>query len=465
MTQPNIMYFSDDFQQSMFALMLNDGDFCYKCCTLLKPEYFANQYYAKIFETIAALQKKIEGGPSPMMLFNELLKVKEDEKPPYLALFKKIIEPQQPRNYDYVRDQLEYFVKRSVVWQLNKKLVDSKAQDPDALFQMAMKHFEQLQSVTFQEDSTITLKNLSLFLERNAQQANQLLPLGLPNIDRELGGGIPKGTLTTAIGGTNVGKSIFLHNLASEWIQRGLRVLVINLEGVKAQPLLRIVARSTNIPYMKLRFNELDQHQKERIAIFEHEHSEFLQVKHIEEPNYSVEDLYAYCRDKKQKWGFDALIVDYGQLLNTKSKQEGLRHVQSFVHRSLASMAVALDAAVVTVAQGTRDTQDKNSKGNSLLRMNDISECFEICRVSAQVLTINRSELDEQKERCRLLLDKQRDGKKGVIEICKTNFSTASLYGPAEKGLGFLNPDQYIEEEFGSMQALGQPATAEKTVQ
>lgn len=458
-------HFDDAFQQSMFALMLNDSDFCYKCCALLKPEYFANAYYAHIFNTIKSLQDKMEGGPSPMMLFNEMLKIKEDEKPPYLALFKKIIEPQQPRNFDYIRDQLEHFVKRSVVWQLNKKLVDSKAQDPDALYQLAMKHFEQIQNVTFQEDSTLTPKNLGLFLEMNARQNGQLLPLGLPNIDRELGGGIPRGTLTTAIGGTNVGKSIFLHNLASEWIQKGYRVLVVNLEGVRAQPLLRIVARSTNIPYMKLRFNELDQHQKERIALFEHRFSDLLQVKHVEEANYSVEDLYAYARDKKQKWNFDAMLVDYGQLLGTKSKQEGMRHAQAFVHRSLASTAAALDCAVVTVAQGTRDTQDKNAKGNTLLRMNDISECFEICRVSAQVLTLNRSEMDEQKERCRILLDKQRDGKKGIVEICKTNFTTASLYGPADMGLGFLNADQYIEEEFGSLQSLGGAPASEQKVQ
>lgn len=461
MTQPNVFYFDDVFQQTMFALMMNDSDFCYKCCHLLKPEYFANQYYAKIFTTIQDLQSKMEGGPSPMMLFNELLKIREDEKPPYLTLFKKIIEPAQTRNYEYVRNQLEQFVKRSVVWQLNKKLVDSKAQDPDSLYQMAMKHFEQLQSVTFQEDNTLTPKNLELFLERNAQRSGKLLPMGLPNIDKALGGGLPKGTLTTVIGGTNIGKSIFLHNLASEWIEQGMRVLLINLEGVKEQPLLRIIARSTNIPYAQLRFNQLDTFQKKRVRDFEEKYHDLLEIRHVEEFNYSVEDMYSYCRDKKQKFAFDGLLVDYGQLLGTKSKQEGLRHSQAFVHRALASMGCALDCAVVTVAQGTRDVQDKNNRGNSLTRMNDISECFEINRVSAQVLTLNRSEIDEQKERCRILLDKQRDGMKGVIDICKTKFSTASLYGPVERGLGFLSADQYVEEEYASVQMPGKPAISE----
>lgn len=444
-------YFDDSFQQGIFQLMLNDSDFCYKSIHLLKPEYFNNSYYAYFFKTIKDLYEKLQTSPTPMMIVNEMLRIRNDDRPPYTALFQKIVEPAQVRNFDYIRNSLAHFVKRSKMWQLNKKMVENKFTDPDALFQAAMKDFEELNSVSFQKDEFLTLDGLDRFLEKCASNSHKLMPLGLPSIDKALGGGLPKQTLTTIIGGTNVGKSIALINITHHWLKSGYKVLYINLEGQESQPLLRLMSRHVQADYGRVRFNQLSDGERQKILKMETDYKANFQLKHVVDFGYTVEQLYAYCRDKKQKFAFDGLIVDYGQLLGSKQKTEGMRHTMAYVHRCLASIGVALDVAVVTVAQGTRDIQEKNRKGTDLLRMNDISECFEINRVSAQILTLNRSESDERNERIRILLDKQRDGKKGIIEVCKTNFNTISLYGTNEEGLGFMSTDEYMIAEMDTL--------------
>jgi replicative DNA helicase len=440
-------HFDDSFQQGILQLMMSDSTFCLKASVHLKPEYFKNQYYGYFFSLIAKLFQEFNQPPTGFQVVNEMIKIKMEERPPYTALFEKIIKPTMSRDFDYIRSRLEYFVKRAKMWQINQKMVQNKFSDPDTLYQFAHKEFSEMENTSFAKDDYVTLSDADRILIESANVVTKLVPTGLPTIDKAMGGGLPRGTLTTFIGGTNVGKSIVLINLANHLIKTGYKVLYVNLEGEKNQPMLRLISRGTKVKYGRVRNNHFDDNELVRKNNFIKKYGHNLRLKHVNTFNYTVEDLFAYARHVKEEFDFDALLVDYGQLLGAKQKQEGLRHTMAYVHRALASMAGALDAALVTVAQGTRDVQEKNRKGTDLLRMNDISECFEIIRVSAQVFTINRSDSDEQNDRCRILLDKQRDGKKGIIEICKTDIETISMYGPLEDGLGFLTPDEYLQEE------------------
>jgi replicative DNA helicase len=127
-----------------------------------------------------------------------------------------------------------------------------------------------------------------------------------------------------------------------------------------------------------------------------------------------------------------------------------MRQEQAFIHRSLATVAGEVDALMVTVAQGNREAQDKNAKASEMLRMVDISECFEIVRAAATVFTLNRSLKDQDADRVRILLDKQRDGATNVVEICKSSFARMCFYGHESEGLGFMNREQYIQESNSS---------------
>jgi replicative DNA helicase len=449
MTQANTetFHFDDNFQQGIFQLMMVDGDFAEKASTYLKPEYFKNQYYGYFFNTLAGLVREFRSPPSPVQVVNEMLKLKSEERPPYTAIFERIIKPTGHRDFPFIRSRLAHFVKRSKMWQLNQKMVQNKFSDPDALYQAAMKDFQDIESVNFHQDEFMSLRDAQRVMAESADTSKNLIPLGLPTLDEALGGGIPRGTLTTILGPTNIGKSIALVNLAHNMAKAGYKVLYVNLEGMKAQPLLRLISRGIQVPYGRVRFNKLNDHELMKFNKYMGELGDRVQIKHVNNFGFTVEELYSYCKSKKEKFDFDVLLLDYGQLLGSKQKHEGLRHQQAYVHRGLDNISSNLNIAVVTVAQGTRDVQQKNRKGTDLLRMDDISECFEIIRVSAQVLTLNRSEQDEASGRVRILLDKQRDGKKGVIEICKTNFQTISMFGTSEEGLGFISPDEYLAEE------------------
>ena len=199
--------------------------------------------------------------------------------------------------------------------------------------------------------------------------------------------------------------------------------------------------------YTDLRFDQLNDKQRSDLEDFQRETRGLLQHYHDASFGFTIEKLVPIIRQKKEEFDFDVLMVDYGQILNSAKKFNDMRFEQAYVHRGLASLAGELDVAAITVAQGNRETQRKNNEGKGLIRMDDISECFEIVRAAAQVLTLNRSDEDSEMDRARIFLDKQRDGRTGIMEICKTDFPHMCFYGSEDEGLGFMHHEEYLKEK------------------
>lgn len=435
--------FSDDFQLGILDLMTKDGRFATKASLLLQPDYFKNKYFSWFFETFKKLFQNY-GEINLLSIENEILKFDEEDRELFFNLFEKIKNPETKRNFDYIRDQLEKFIKKATAFHINQKLVKNRNNDPDKIYQMIKKEIEKIATISFQQDDYISIKDAHKIMERSKDNSARVLPLGLPKIDTALGGGIPRGTLTLALGGTNVGKSVFLINLAYQWVMSGLKVLYVSMEGEEDQPMLRLISRSLKINYGKVRNYDLNDNQYNQVNSWMKKYGDSIRMVFKPAFKYTIEDFWAYCVEIKNEFNFDAIVLDYGQLLQSKEKFENVRLKQAYVHQGLDSLAAVLKCGMITVAQGNRDGQDKNDRGE-LLRMKDIAECFEIVRKAATVLTLNRSDNDEKAERLRILLDKQRDGAKGIIEICKTNMRYVGYYGSEAEGLGFISSSEAAE--------------------
>jgi len=440
------MNFDVNFQVGIFELMLNDQDFCDKCLNYLKPEYFSSEHLASMFLIFKKIKEKYDNPPTKNQISNEIQIIQDEKKKKlFQEFFKKITKPDSAKDYIYIKDNLEKFVKRCVSFQIHGEIQKNQSQDPDAVFQKVEKFVEQFQSISFSKVKTESLLNIESILERSASTSECLIPTYLPTIDAALGGGVPRGTLTTGLSGTNAGKSIWMINWAYHLCKSGYKVFYVNLEGYEEQPLIRLISRALKAPYGNVRHNNLTNEQREQVIDIKNTWAKNFQFFHNSSFGFTIEDLIPILRSKKQEFNFDVLMVDYGQLIFSKKKFENLRLEQGYVHRGLATISGELNVAGVTVAQGNREAQEKNAKASELLRMTDMAECFEINRCSAQVMTLNRSHRDQESNYARILLDKQRDGATNVVEVCKTSFDRMCLFGDELEGLGFLTPQQYIQ--------------------
>lgn len=436
--------FNDEFQLGIFEIMLNDLYFCGQSVSQLKPEYFKNEYYAFFFNTIKKLYEESNSVPSKMQLMNEILKIVPEKQEMYFAILKRIYLPKFCDHF-YIKTNLTRFCKKASNFHIYETLRKNTNQDPEFVHESISKMFEDQRSINFNSVACQTVGQLTQIMEKSADDVKKLIPTFMPKIDKALDGGVPRGTLTVGLSGTNVGKSIWLINWAYHLIKNGYKVFYVNLEGFENQTILRLASRAIGCTVSDVRHNRLNDLDIKKRNAFEAEFKDKIQIYHNATFDFKFEDLIPIARQKKSEFDFDVMIIDYVQIMKSKKTYKELRHEQSYTHRGISSLCAELDVAGVTVAQGNRETQEKNNKGFSLIRMDDISECFEITRAAATVVTLNRSDADKEMDLARVLLDKQRDGQTGVIEICKTNFSRMAFYGDQKEGLGYLAMDEYVK--------------------
>lgn len=438
--------FDERFQLTLMELILNDNNVAESCYSHLKPEYFPNEYFAKIF-TVLLETHKATPYPTSNQLKREILKISDPATSDILIkVFNKIEDKSGFRDYEYTKANLINYFKSRVIFKMNQAIIKNQNIHPDKLTEIITKHIDIINGFSFGEIQIKDLTNLIGFLDYTKESAKNLIPTFLPTIDKALGGGCPKGTLAMGIGGTNVGKSIWLINWAYKLIKANYKVFYVNLEGYEDQVKLRLISRAIRAPFYNVKNKILTDYQIDQVIKFEQEVKANFKFFHNNSFDMTIETFIPELRRIHKEWKPDVVIYDYGQLFKSSKKHDGLRHEQAYCHRAITSLAGELDHLAVTVAQGQRDTNVKNHTGSSLVRMTDISECFEINRAAATVFTLNRSEKDEEMERIKILMDKQRDGKKNVVEICKTDFGTTAMYGTEEEGLGFLNVQTYLTE-------------------
>lgn len=440
--------FDDRFQLTLLELMLSDNHVAEKSYLHLRPEFFPNEYFAKVFTILNGLKEQFGSYPSKNQLGNEIAKITDPKQSQlYLNIFERITKPQDFRDYDYVKQNLDNYFKSRCIVKMTNDILKNQTIHPDKLTEMIESHMKTISGISFNTIKVQGLNNLLGFLDDCKDDSKNLIPTFLPSIDHAMGGGCPRGTLAMAIGGTNVGKSIWLINWTYHLIKAGYKVFYVNLEGYEKQVKQRLICRAIRAPLYNVRNKILTDYQLDQVVKFEAECKDNFRFFHNDSFDMTIESFMPALRHiKKHEFNFDVVVYDYGQLFKSKKNHDGLRHEQAYCHRAITSLAGELDHLAITVAQGQRDTNVKNNSGSSLARMTDISECFEINRAAATVMTLNRSERDEESEWMKILLDKQRDGKKNVVEICKTDFSTVAMYGTEDEGLGYLNVKTYLEQ-------------------
>jgi len=431
----DLLPFDISIQYHILRMMAESEHFLVLCNTYLKPSYFENSVLGWFFDTTtkhyATYKNKIE----LVTIKNEILKFDARDRSRYEIVFDKI-QQSDYKDEAYLRHELNRWVKSRQFIHLHTTVAElyNKNKKEEA-YDFTTEAISQLQQINFNEDKVIQFDQVEDLISRVSNTTENRIPMGIPQIDEAMLGGLLKGTLTTVLGSTNTGKTVTLINFAYNAIKAGKKVLFIYHEGHNDQMTLRCLSRFTEIPYSRfyIGYNNLTDQEKEKIVLNKKIIHDNLILKPWQTFGTTVEEVISYCKQKKNDFDFDQIIVDYGQLLYIKSPTKELRHNQASVYRALGSLASELNVSVVTAAQGNRDSHSKAEKGERLLGLTDISECFEIVRCSEAVITLTRSSVDLVNNKVKIMLAKQRDGRTNVAVDCNSDISRLIVY---DKSIG-----------------------------
>ncbi len=136
---------------------------------------------------------------------------------------------------------------------------------------------------------------------------------------------------------------------------------------------------------------------------------------YYDEPNMSIETLTLKAREMKQRYGIDALYIDYLQQVQSTHREKRNEQVAD-VSTKLKALARNLDIPVICAAQLRRDVEGK------VPELHDLGDSGQIERDADIVMMIHHGEIKdkvkgETREGTFLLVRKNRDGDTGAIEL------------------------------------------------
>lgn len=427
------------FQQGLLNLALREDHFCSQLCRYLgndkdmeQFQIFDNIPTEQIFSMICKSMNKTGTRPSEGELRQLFTEFAPDEKERLNIALNHILSVKMHNDLFY-RKYIGSFVQKCKMAKGLIKIQKSWKKDggqsaPDVMQEV----IDSVRRVDFEEQNIVTMDDFeSLYQERKTGE-NTKIPTGINQLDEDLLGGLPRESLVIVLSGTNVGKSIFSISLGAQALKvkdsvgksRGFKILHINLEGRRDEALFRYMSNLAQVPLKSIAKGTLTEEEVARVNKVKSDIGNRLLIRNMTGFGVTIEDLVAYTREIYKEFKFDMLIVDYGQLLETRQKTESHRLSQSRVFRGLDSMSKEFKCVVVSPVQATRGAQEnqnvnsfknRNKSENDplpVMRSNDISEAFEIARVSAVILSLNRTDEEVDQGKLRVFLEKQREGVK-----------------------------------------------------
>jgi len=169
-----------------------------------------------------------------------------------------------------------------------------------------------------------------------------------------------KGELNIFAGGSGSGKSLFMQNLAVNWVTQGLNGVYLTLELSEGLSAMRIDSMLTNVSTKEV-FKDLD--TVEMKVKMTGKKAGNLQIKYMPAQS-NVNDIRAYLKELqiKNNWKVDFLLIDYLDLLmpvSAKVSPSDLFVKDKYVSEELRNLAKELDCVFVTASQLNRGAVDE----------------------------------------------------------------------------------------------------------
>ena len=205
-------------------------------------------------------------------------------------------------------------------------------------------------------------------LEKMRDRTN-MTSTGWRDIDGKLYGGMNRGELTFFVGGPGTGKSLFLQNLALNWMEMGKNVVYISLELSEELVGLRFDAMITGMGTRDI-FKEMNNVATElgMIGKFGKDGHKWgkLNIKKMPEAGTTVNDIRAYLKEYELQTGIrpDAICVDYLDLLYPNSKKVDINSAfnkDKYTSEELRGLAAEWNILCATASQLNRNSvQEQN---------------------------------------------------------------------------------------------------------
>lgn len=328
-----------EFEHVVGFLCCTDPQFFGRVGHLLDPTGFVSDFARVTVDVSQQIFRENGTGPSDILVVIQRLKRIHDEGKMQWAALSQVADEldrleeagkipkveevlaqvvpviQRRMHADAIKKAMETFAKRGDMGKVAEMLVQASAlgspQDMSLRSMLSGSAFDQLDSLRMMER----------------------LPVGIPELDYFLGGGLARRQFGFFLGSSGGGKSMALSHVTAHALRNGQRVMYITLELPPELIEARIIANLTGCPINDI---TMGNHVAARAALARMQSRIGQCYTHALTPHAAtVEDVKAVLKQYEDQRGFkpDLLVIDYADKLRAVQVKEGgsdyvaMRHV------------------------------------------------------------------------------------------------------------------------------------------
>ena len=415
----NIILFNSLLSQEYLSSIIEHTD----------PEYFSDRNVKTIFKAIVSYFNERGQCPTATELKSRL--TTEEEKKAFNEVASKFKEFDTNFNKEELLNNTECFLKERCLYKTIVETAEKYAQgkaDPAE----TLKDFEKAYNINLAEDiGSWYFEDIDKHIKELTKIYNPI-PTGWKFLDERLEGGLFAKTLTCLVGQVNVGKSIFLGNLAANMVMKGKNTLLISLEMSEFMYAKRVSTQLTQIPHsdLKVYTDEL----KQQIGHIHKQLDSKLVIKEYAPKTVTVRHIDGYIGKLKHK-GFvpEVVVIDYINLLKPTSKNLNSYAEIKEIAEQLRALSFKHSIPFVTASQLNRGAFNTVSPG-----MEGISESIGLAATCDVICSLWQEAEDKELGLIHLGMQKNRFGVNYGHCTFKVKYETLTLTE--------VNPDHFAQE-------------------
>ncbi len=436
---------NDFFEKVLCYKALSDSTYLASIADYVKPTYFKDSNIGVIFKIITAFYEKRNKLPTNTELKSYL--TTDELKASYRAVIESLRDIDKNLDKDELYDNTERFLKEKAVYSTMLEVAGDIASgeiDTSSILQK----IEKSCSINLVTDKGLDLYNDVEKIIDDLQNVQQTIPSKWPWLDDALNGGFLKDgrALYIFAGESNIGKSIFLGNIAANIANQGKTVLLVTLEMSELLYARRICSNITKISMNELSsstgslramLNENQDDTKGRILIKEFPPSTIT-------PNF----LKGYIK-KITDTGItiDAIVLDYINLMHATVGNNSYERIK-YVAEQVRAMSYTFNCPVISATQINRSGFNTENPD-----MTTISESIGLCATADCITSIFQNDEDRELGVIRLGMMKNRYGTRGTTQAMRIDYSTLSISQSDEDP---VLQEEYSDSTFRILEALSE---------
>jgi replicative DNA helicase len=379
--------------------LITNEEYTRKVLPFIKEEYFQSEEDKTLFSHIRAFILQYNKSPTVDSLLVEIDAAKGLREETVRAIKKtlsEIGENKEKDNLDWLTKKTEDFCRDRAIYNAIMLSIGIIQDDKSTLTKGAIPQLlTDALSVSF--DAHVGHDFLEQADERFEyyHRKEERIPFDLDFFNKITRNGLPKKTLTIAMAGPNVGKSLFMCHTAASFLNLGKKVLYVTLEMREEEIAKRIDTNMMNITFTDLEALSKDMYQK-RINSLKAKTNGTLIIKEYPTGGASTIHFKALMNELAIKKQFvpDAIFIDYMNICaSSRMKLHNTPkhyYVQS-ISEELRAMASEYNLPVVTGTQVNR-----GGFASSEVGMENISESFGVNATADLLFYMMTNEVLEQ---------------------------------------------------------------------